>query len=429
MAYQLQTGESISSGIRRILLERVNLIRVNLTDLPEGFDIGVHDARKNCKRVRAAYRLIRDEIGHPLYRQENIRFRDTARLLARARDTWVMIETLDKVVEPHREHLPSGAFDGLQQDLTDQYETTREKEIRNYGTIPMILETMDEASCQIDNLPIVNEDFSAFRSGIRRVYDRGRRGKQLAYAQPTAKIFHEWRKRVKYLWYQIEILEASWSNLLSQMAKDLHTLSEYLGVDHDLAVLRSTILESPASFRDERELLLLVCLIDQERLRLQTLAHPLGERLYFDLAEAFTERLEIYWQAWQSEDPAGQDQLIQQIQARSSVVIPRDIDLYTTSEMAVRLGISPDKVRRLIYDQKLPAEKVGAAWIIRANSGLSPGSPETPEPTYPVLLSTRQAAHRLGLSRSRVRALMRLGRLPAKKVGTYWLIRESDLPK
>ena len=57
--------------------------------------------------------------------------------------------------------------------------------------------------------------------------------------------------------------------------------------------------------------------------------------------------------------------------------MPRDIDLYTTSEMAVRLGISPDKVRRLNYDQKLPAEKVGAAWTIRANSGLSPGSPET----------------------------------------------------
>jgi len=121
--------------------------------------------------------------------------------------------------------------------------------------------------------------------------------------------------------------------------------------------------------------------------------------------------------------------LIQQIQARSSVVIPRDIDLYTTSEMAVRLGTSPDKVRRLIYDQKLPAEKVGAAWIIRANSGLSPGSPETPDPTYPVLLSTRQVAHRLGLSRSRVRELMRLGRLPAIKVGPYWLIRETDLPK
>ena len=122
MPYRLEANETISSGIRRLLLERVEKIIVDLTIAPKGRDKGVHDARKSCKRIRAAYRIIRDEIGQELYRQENIRFRDTARLLAKARDTWVMIRTLDKLTNSHGENLPQGAFSGIRQRLTEQYE-------------------------------------------------------------------------------------------------------------------------------------------------------------------------------------------------------------------------------------------------------------------------------------------------------------------
>jgi excisionase family DNA binding protein len=428
LPYKLEADETISSGIRRLLIERVQKIKIDLTDPPKGRDKGVHDARKSCKRIRAAYRLIRDEVGHDLYRQENIRFRDTARLLAKARDTWVMIRTLEKLITTHGERLPIGIFSGIKQELTEQYEKTLAMELLDRTTIPAVLSTLDEACIQIQNLPIYREDFSAFRRSIRRVYTRGRRAMQLAYTQPSSEVFHEWRKRVKYLWYQIEILEALWPNVLSQLADELHSLSEYLGDDHDLAVLRMTVLDTSADFEIDQELLLLIQLIDQERLELEALARPLGERLYFESPKFFVQRLETYWKAWQIEGDERQHELIEHIQDRSPVYIRLDKSLLTTAEMAVGLEISPKKVRQLIYDKKLTADKVGSRWVIRAdNLPIIDSTANDEQTNFGVLLSTKDVASRIHVRPRKVRRLIETGDLPAIKMGQQWIILEEDL--
>jgi excisionase family DNA binding protein len=43
------------------------------------------------------------------------------------------------------------------------------------------------------------------------------------------------------------------------------------------------------------------------------------------------------------------------------------------------------------------------------------------------LLSVKQAAAALGVNRQRVQQLIESKRLPAQKVGTYYVIREADL--
>jgi excisionase family DNA binding protein len=45
------------------------------------------------------------------------------------------------------------------------------------------------------------------------------------------------------------------------------------------------------------------------------------------------------------------------------------------------------------------------------------------------MLTTTQAAARLGISQRRVTALIKAGRLPATKFGRDWTIKESDLLK
>jgi excisionase family DNA binding protein len=45
------------------------------------------------------------------------------------------------------------------------------------------------------------------------------------------------------------------------------------------------------------------------------------------------------------------------------------------------------------------------------------------------LLTTRQAAERLGLTDRQVRNLCEAGHLPARKYGWSWLIRDRDLPR
>jgi excisionase family DNA binding protein len=43
------------------------------------------------------------------------------------------------------------------------------------------------------------------------------------------------------------------------------------------------------------------------------------------------------------------------------------------------------------------------------------------------LLTTQQAADKLGVHRSRIHALIQAGRLPAEKFGNVYMIKESDL--
>ena len=45
------------------------------------------------------------------------------------------------------------------------------------------------------------------------------------------------------------------------------------------------------------------------------------------------------------------------------------------------------------------------------------------------MLTTMEASKVLGVSQRRVQALIETGRLPAKRYGRMWLIREKDLEK
>jgi CHAD domain-containing protein len=302
MSFCLEAGETFSMGVRRILNEIVDQILHDLTDLEKGRDEGVHDARKNCKRVRAVYRLIRDEIGIAIYREENIRFRDSARLLAGARDSLVLIQTLDKLGNAYSEKLSILAYKYFRQYLVDRYQNTLKNDFDYHQRILSIQKSMQEASVQISNLPIVHEDFSAFQGGLQRTYRRARKAMNLARTQPSPEIFHEWRKRVKYLWHQVEILGAIKPAVLTELANELHTLSDFLGDDHDLAVLRRMILTAPTYSDGVSEALLFVQIIDQERLMLEENALTLAERLLSVTPEKFVQQMEIYWRAWKSEN-------------------------------------------------------------------------------------------------------------------------------
>jgi excisionase family DNA binding protein len=45
------------------------------------------------------------------------------------------------------------------------------------------------------------------------------------------------------------------------------------------------------------------------------------------------------------------------------------------------------------------------------------------------LLGTKEASERLAISQQRIQALIKIGRLPAEKVGRDWLIKEADLER
>ena len=60
-------------------------------------DDAVHEARKVCKRIRAALRLLRESVGSGVYRRENSMVRGAAKPLTAVRDAFILRKTLRKL--------------------------------------------------------------------------------------------------------------------------------------------------------------------------------------------------------------------------------------------------------------------------------------------------------------------------------------------
>ncbi len=102
---------------------------------------------------------------------------------------------------------------------------------------------------------------------------------------------HEWRKRVKDLWYHHTLLRPLWPPVMLAVGDEAHELSEQLGVDHDLAVLLDWARRHSHASPE------LAAAVDGRRAVLQADALALGRRLYADKPSAFTARIEAWWEA------------------------------------------------------------------------------------------------------------------------------------
>lgn len=295
MAYQLQSGETISEGLKRILREETDLIIRLLT---QGDDLhrSVHETRKACKRIRAVWRLVRDQVGHKAYRRENATYRDASRDLSRLRDLSALLETLDQL-----EHLPLSSqtrtvWERARQDLEalrDQAEAAFSQDI-----LAEVAERVSVAQVRIEKLTLKTERFKAIEKGFHRVYRRSHRGLRHSQKKTDAERMHDWRKRVKYLRFHVQLMQPIWPTMMEAFGSELHRLSDYLGDHHDLAVLSEflqdqVIITEPIAGKDE-----FMALLEAQQMTLAQHSFELGERLFLNRPADFVFEVRQYWELW-----------------------------------------------------------------------------------------------------------------------------------
>jgi CHAD domain-containing protein len=110
--------------------------------------------------------------------------------------------------------------------------------------------------------------------------------------------FNEWRKRVKYLRYQVRYLTPIWPETLQCVTEELVILSELLGLDHDLAELGATLQAHPELGLPGEAQDALLALIAAHRQALETRSLAMGRRLYAEKPGAFARRMVAYWRIW-----------------------------------------------------------------------------------------------------------------------------------
>src|SRR5262249_5785500 len=163
--------------------------------------------------------------------RENRRYRDLGRDLSGARDADVLLATLDDIAtRAGRE----GAFAGLRERLVAERDARRGELLHDESARTAAVGRLKEAEDALDDL-LISDDVTALLAGWRRTYRDGRRAYRAAGKDHTTELLHEWRKRVKDLWHQCQVLQPLWPARMKTMAGQASKLSDLLGEDHDLA--------------------------------------------------------------------------------------------------------------------------------------------------------------------------------------------------
>jgi len=292
MGYRLRVYETLPEGIKRIADEQIDQALNQLRGHSSSQGKAVHEARKRFKMLRALLRLVRDELGHKTYQQENSRFREAGRLLSEMRDAQVRLETLDKLTDAES---PPDTFATVRQALMEQYEAACGL-MNQENPVEQVVPILKAARERVKDWPVAEDNWSALRGGFKRVYKQGYKNFAHAFKEPTIENFHEWRKSVKDLWYHLRILQPIWPDLMKEMVDQAGDLSDLLGDEHDLGVLHQFLQEQLEAYGAEVEAL--ADLIERRRSEFQQSARLLGKRIYAEKPSAFVKRMEVYWQAW-----------------------------------------------------------------------------------------------------------------------------------
>ncbi len=299
MNFALMPNEYPADALRRIVCEQIDGAIAQL-QRADDLNEGIHEARKHFKRVRSVARLARGALPDKTYRRENVFFRDQGRILSPLRDNVVYIETLDMLRKRHGNQLSGKAFIKMRRSLVDRHEMLLRTFAEDDRKIPVVIKSLREARLRAQDWKFTAEGFAYFARGLRRIYSQGRSEKKVAYAQPTTENFHAWRKRVKYLWYHLQILQPLSPKAMKVMERESDLLADRLGKEHDLAVLEESQYITELQSLSERNADLLTALIARERVRRRNAAVPVADRMYMEKPAQFVNRIEGYWQRYQS---------------------------------------------------------------------------------------------------------------------------------
>ena len=305
MEYRLKQGESVPEGVRRMAAAQLDKALAHLGCQEGERDKNMHEARKATKRLRALVRLVRCDLGDGVYALENQCYRNAGQRFSGLRDAAVLIGTLDRLVESLGKDVPKSRFARVRTWLVERRDRAYGQADSSNRAVQEVIADLAQARERLERWNLQHQGWGGIRVGLQRIYACGRRDFAAAYALPSDEAFHDWRKQVKYLWYHTQILENIWPSVMRAQAAELDQLGELLGQDHDLAVLRTTVLAEFPRAGATATLRALESRMGEMRARKQAEARLLAARIYLERPREFTRRLQGYWRVWQAEQSAG----------------------------------------------------------------------------------------------------------------------------
>ncbi len=280
MSFRLHPSDHDATALlRRIAAEELGAISA---------DAGVHDARKRIKKMRAALRLVRS--GFAGAAAEGAILQGAARALSGQRDAEVMLAVFDRLAE-------AGEAPALRAHLAARITAAADD-----GTaFATFLATLAPVHDRAPHWTVKGKSGRVLTAGLTQTRTRACRAMDRAQrAGPDSEAMHDWRKRIKDLWYQSRLFHPVWPVAMEPLMTAAGDLGEALGDHHDLVVFRAVlaqVMTDPTFAEDATRL----------RARAARMQSAIGDKAYPDSARllagdpaAIATQWVNWWHLWRA---------------------------------------------------------------------------------------------------------------------------------
>ena len=290
---EIKHRESFKEGILR-LLDELHDESAKYAIARSRQHISVHELRKNIKKIRGILRLLRHEIGRDKYLHLNGMYREIAQKVAVLRDDTSQIELLESM----QKKVDNSKINRAISKAIRQVEKKRKEEFsefykrnRHYSVCYDIL-AVKEVIRELDFSG--DPDYFILKS-LKRIHKRARSAWEISGFVKTDEIYHYWRKQVKYLMYQLTVLNLAWPGYFRAYISELNKLSGLLGDLHDLNLFNEHINKEKLVVLKPHQKKSLLKYIYRKRSNLKNKIEQVGETLFSESSEAFSMRIYDIW--------------------------------------------------------------------------------------------------------------------------------------
>jgi CHAD domain-containing protein len=223
-------------------------------------------------------------------------FRDLSRQLSVARDNQVLLQ---RAKVTHKNMRP-GIRNARADELINELELNREKSLKELAEGNNIIKTISNelnlSTSRIDSLKIKNEGFNVIEKGIERIYKQAQKYLYEIEKNPDPETIHNFRKRVKYLWYQMILLKPIYSRMLKAYCKSLEKISEEFGLHRDYTLFRQ-LMENNAYFGlNKKQIDFIRDFTDKEQNKIFTGAIEPSKKFFIESPGTFIMKLKNYYE-------------------------------------------------------------------------------------------------------------------------------------
>lgn len=289
MSFQLNQTESLRHGCRRAARRELRKT-IEQLQTTASRDEAIHEVRRRLKRVRALLRFVRCGMPRKQYQRENRKLRNLARPLNDLRDGTVILQALAKVSQSSR---LSPVIEGLAGQWQIEQRDLEQHLIEDQQILTTIARGLRAARHRVRHWSIDLRGRRLLETGLRESYQAGQHCFQAALQMPQSERLHEWRKRAKHLYYQLQFLGSIAPESLDLQIESFDRLTELLGQHHDLAMLSHRISDQPSLEVNDREELLAGIRVRADQLMREAFAE--GGPLYQQAADQFLGQMKHCW--------------------------------------------------------------------------------------------------------------------------------------